>query len=618
VTARISYYVYVSGGGNIFMTEIASLLAAALRDRGYRVIFPAPGLPEPESGRVNLVVAPHEFFTLQPGLRDRDLLEAAECAVSVGVEQPGTEWFELGTHYASAGPALLDINPYAVKELRRRGLDATHLQLGYHPSIDRWGGRPEAPRPTDLLFMGVLGPRRARLLARAGPLLWGCTCDLRLFEVSRPMTEPRGMFVSGEEKWNLLASSRVLVNFHQDETPYFEWVRVLEAMANGCLVISEVSSDYGPLVPGEHLVAAPAEDIGAYAASLLNDEPLRAEMAGRAYEMVRDRMSLVSLLEPVCDHLDHLGRTRRRPRASHPFVPAARPAETVNPLLAGALSTELRARSRIKELYDSETLLLREVEALQAEAEFGDRDHASLLTTPAWEGLEPEVSVVVTCYNYAHFVIEAIESAMASQGVDLELVVIDDHSSDDSVPAIEELMAANPWFPMMLVARQANGGVARARNAAMARARADLLFMLDGDNVIFPPTLRRLAEALKAAPDADFAYGVLPRSDGSGVLSHLPWDVARLCRGNYIDTMAMIRQTALVEIGGYDEYFGLRGLEDYELWLRFAAAGRRGEFVPCFMGSYRVHPTSRQTTVDLDAGAVNRDLRARFPYLPWS
>ncbi len=53
-----TYYVYVSDRGNVFMTEIAAVLAATLSDLGYHTVYPAPGLPEPGRDRVNLVVAP--------------------------------------------------------------------------------------------------------------------------------------------------------------------------------------------------------------------------------------------------------------------------------------------------------------------------------------------------------------------------------------------------------------------------------------------------------------------------------------------------------------------------------------------------------------------------------
>lgn len=614
-----TYYVYVSDRGNVFMTEIAAVLAAALSDLGYHTMFPAPGLPERGRDRANLVVAPHEFFPLQRAYGERELLEAAAVSVAVGVEQPGTPWFELGTHYASVGPVVLDVSPYAVDELARRGLDATHLQLGYHPSWDRWGGDATRPRPTDLVFLGSMTHHRDRILSEAAPLLWDCNADIRLFEFPRPMNEPRTHFVASTAKWQLLAASRVLVNIHRSEVPYFEWVRVLEAVVNGCLVVTESSTDYGPLVPGEHLIAAPSEFLGAYTASIMTDESLRVELAAAAYDFVRTKLELKTLLEPICAHVEEaLVRVtpRRRPQ---PFQPPAPPhVPSISPVLEAVLDTERQARARVKELLDGETELVQRVEALQARLLHGRADHVDRSVTKAWEGFAPQISVVITSYNYRDFISEAMESVMSSLGVAVELIVVDDHSQDDSVEVLEAIMAATEWFPTMLLAKAANSGVGSARNAGIAEARAERVFILDADNMIYPTTLKKLSTALDRTPDAAFAYGIVAKTGQVGLLSHLPWDVDRLTETNYIDAMAMVRRRVWDEVGGYDTYFSLRGWEDYEFWLRLAANGYRAAFVPQLVGRYRVHPTSRQQTVNLDTAPLMRDFRERYPFLPWA
>jgi hypothetical protein len=613
-----TYYVYVSDRGNIFMKEIAGLLAATLSDLGYHTVFPAPGLPERSRDQVNLVVAPHEFFPLQRGHSEPELLHAAEVSVAVGVEQPGTAWFELGTHYASVGTMVLDISPYAVDELRRRGLDATHLQLGYHPSWDRWGGDSARLRPTDLLFLGSMTARRDGILSEAVPLLWDCNTDIRLFEFPRPMNEPRAHFVASIAKWDLLASSRVLLNVHRSETPYFEWVRVLEAVVNGCLVVTESSVDYGPLRPGEHLIAAPSEFLGAYAASIIIDEALRMDLASAAYDYVRTKFEFKTLLEPICVHLEDSVVATRRPRPVEPFRPPAPPlAPPTSPVLEAVLDTERRVSARVKELLDGETELLQRVEALQARLLYGRADHVDVSVTRAWEGFTPDVSVIITSYNYEAFITEAMESVMSSMEAAVELVVVDDHSEDASVDVVKELMRATDWFPTMLLAKAANEGVGAARNTGIAQARADQVFILDSDNLIYPMALQRLSAALHKAPDAAFSYGIIAKIGQPGLLSHLPWDVERMTKSNYIDAMAMVRRQVWEDVGGYDSYFSLRGWEDYDFWLRVAAKGSWGEFVPELVGRYRVHPTSRQQTVNLDTAALINDFRERYPFLPW-
>jgi hypothetical protein len=612
VSPRPTYLVYVSDRGNIFMTEIAALLAAGLGDLGYDVVFPAPGLPEARPGRVNLVVAPHEFFPFLQGYGEADLLRAAEASVTVGVEQPGTHWFEQGLHYASVSRAIYDISPMAVRVLHERGYEADVLRLGYHRSWDQWGGDPTRRRPTDLLFLGSVSPRRERILGAISPLLWDCAADLRLFEFPRPMTEPRANFVPSKEKWDLLASSRVMLNIHRGDAAYFERVRNLEAVVNGCLVVTEESTEYGGLEPGRHLVAVPEEFLGASAASMVVDETLRADMALEAYEFARTSMPLTSLLEPICARLDTLPQPSSASVAPWPYVPPAPPPD---PEPEDAVVSELRVK--LKRLFDSETELLQRVEALQAAVAFGDPTHAEISTTPAWECVEAAVSVVVTSYNYEGFLPAAIESAMSSVDIAFEIVVVDDHSTDGSVEAVRRLMAGASGVPIKLVASAANRGVAVARNLGIEHARADQLFILDADNLVYPRALASLSAALSRVPQAGFAFGMIAKLGKTDLVSHLPWNPERLCQANYIDAMALIRRSVFAEHGGYDPHFAHLGWEDYELWLRMAANGVQGEFVAQFIGQYRVHDASREQVARLDTLPIEGELRRQYPYLPW-
>jgi hypothetical protein len=612
------YHIYVSSRGNVFMTEIAALLAASLVDLGYETVFPAPGLPERQAGRVNLVVAPHEFFPLQEGLPEADLVSAAAASVSIGVEQPGTTWFELGAHYASHGLGILDINSYAVDELSRRGLEATHLQLGYHSSWDQWGGDEDHPRHKDVLFLGSVTDRRERYLGSYAELLGDRTCDLRLFEFPHPMSEPRGLFVAGEDKWDLLAASRILLNIHRDETPYFEWLRVLEAIVNGCLVVSEHSSDYGSLVPGEHLVAAPAEVLGAYAASLLVDEPRRVEMSMAAYDFVRTKLDFNQIMAGVCESIEAMvARPRRHARIPKPVVAAPGDQPPAPSALEVAMGIERQARARIKELLDSETESVQMIEALQARLNFGDADHAEISTTSGWGNETPDVSVVITSYNYGHYVGEAIESVMASEGVRAEIVIVDDHSQDGSVETIKAIMAGTDWFPTMLVAKAANAGVGPARNLGFSKVRSDHVLVLDADNLIFPTTLAQLSAALEAEPDSSAAYGIVAKIGEPGLVSYLPWDVEKLARGPYIDALSMIRRDTWQDLGGYEDFASLRGWEDYELWLKMAQDERQVAFIPTYTGLYRVHANNRSRIVFLDMAPLHATFRSRYPHLPW-
>ena len=175
-------------------------------------------------------------------------------------------------------------------------------------------------------------------------------------------------------------------------------------------------------------------------------------------------------------------------------------------------------------------------------------------------------------------------------------------------------MHAYDWFPIKLMARAANVGQSLARNMALTDARGEFVFILDSDNMIYPTTLRKLAVALTRAPDAAFSYGIIVRSDHNGLLSQLPWSVERLCVGNYIDAMTMLRRTVLQGVGGFRSFWGW---EDYELWCRLASKGYRAEFLPEIVGWYRFHASNAIHTTNLDLARLQRELRNRYPTLPW-
>ena len=184
------------------------------------------------------------------------------------------------------------------------------------------------------------------------------------------MSEPRANFLAGQAKWDLLASSRVLLNVHRSDVPYFEWVRVLEAVTNGCLVVTESSTDYGPLIPGKHLIAVPADVLGAYASSIVNDEELRSQLANEAYDLVRTKLELTTLLGPICAHIEQVvlsSPVRERPEMQ-PVPPSgptdqAPPAEGQPTGVRAPSSAERMVATRVKELLDGETELVQKVEA---------------------------------------------------------------------------------------------------------------------------------------------------------------------------------------------------------------------------------------------------------------
>ena len=452
-------------------------------------------------------------------------------------------------------------------------------------------------------------------------MLWDCDAEIHLYggfgpTGSRPTTMAGAAGAEPSPDRSTLASSRVLLNLHAGEGQFLEWPLVVAAMANGCLVVTEPSADYGPLLLGEHLIAAPPDLLGAYAASMVADEALRSDLAGAAYDFVRTKLEFKTLLEPVCARLEDAAVPGARFRRLQPIgAPAPPPAPPRPPQFNAILDTERHMYAQVIELHHGETDLIQRVEGLQARLLYGSADHVESSATGAWERASSEVSVVVTSHNDQASITEALSSVMGSLGTAAELIVVDDHSEDGSVDAVRQLMASTDWFPTKLLARAANAGVGAARSIGMAEARAELVFIADAKTFIFPATLRKLSAALDRSQGSAAAYGIIAGTARAGLSSYLPWDPARLTEHDHPAAVAMIRRQVW-EDGGYDTQVGHRGFEDYELWLRLAGNGYRAEFVPEFVGCRRVDPGPRRQ-VDLATAPLMSQLRELYPLLPW-
>ena len=222
----------------------------------------------------------------------------------------------------------------------------------------------------------------------------------------------------------------------------------------------------------------------------------------------------------------------------------------------------------------------------------------------------PQISVIITLYNYASFIegcIEAIDGAADLLNVPIEIVIVDDASTDDSLARARR--AQNSLArAVRLVQKRFNTGLADARNVGTRIARAPYVFMMDADNLVTPPALSFLFDTMERNQCAA-AYSVLCRFRKSpkhpvGLLSHYDWDPEILVQGPYVDAMAMFRRDTLLDLGGYDHTLseiGWFGWEDYDMWLRFAQNDLPVGFVPNILCLYRQHETSMINTTNLFA-----------------
>src|SRR5918998_6058271 len=201
------------------------------------------------------------------------------------------------------------------------------------------------------------------------------------------------------------------------------------------------------------------------------------------------------------------------------------------------------------------------------------------------------VSVVIPCYNQAHFLGEAIESVLAQSYPNFEIIVVDDGSTDDT----SEVAGS---YPKVRLVRQENQGLSGARNAGLARSEGEYVVFLDADDRLLPEALETGLEYLDAHPECAFVHGHYRYITVDGLPlynSERPQPViaedrhyAELLHNNYIAMLAtvMYRRAVFESVGGFDT--SLSACEDYELYLRIA---RR--FLVCshekLIAEYRLH-----------------------------
>jgi len=205
------------------------------------------------------------------------------------------------------------------------------------------------------------------------------------------------------------------------------------------------------------------------------------------------------------------------------------------------------------------------------------------------------VSLVIAAFNHARLLGEAIDSALAQTLDGVDVVVVDDGSTDDTPAVLAR------YGRRIRVLRQDNRGLAAARNAGLAAARGAYVAFLDADDVLAPTKLADQLAVLKRTPTLGWTYcDVLIETVATGARVTASerfgyraravdgWLFPELIHGNFIPAIApLVRRTALEETGGFDER--LTALEDWDLWLRLALLAE-ARYIPAVLATYRVQP----------------------------
>ncbi|OJV89499.1 MAG: hypothetical protein BGO39_36650 [Chloroflexi bacterium 54-19] len=209
----------------------------------------------------------------------------------------------------------------------------------------------------------------------------------------------------------------------------------------------------------------------------------------------------------------------------------------------------------------------------------------------------PLISVIIPCYNQAHFLAQAIDSVLAQTYPHFEIIVINDGSPDN----IQEVMLPYLSDPRIILHNQANQGLSNARNTGIKLAQGQFFQFLDSDDWIAPSKFDLQVNQLLADPSAAFSYcdfyhyhndtGEIYEmsSDKIGTLEEEPL-VKFWSRWLFPPHVILIRREWVERVGEFRT--DLPVAEDADYWLRLLALGCQPRHLKEFLAYYRRHPLS--------------------------
>ena len=181
------------------------------------------------------------------------------------------------------------------------------------------------------------------------------------------------------------------------------------------------------------------------------------------------------------------------------------------------------------------------------------------------------ISLIIANYNYADFLAESISSAQAQTYSNVEIIYIDDGSTDNSLEVASQ-------FDITILS-QTNQGVAAARNNAVNFARGEYILFLDADDILMPRAIENLYDLMKnSEEDIGYVYAQMEYfGRKTGLFPSREFCAKALASGNYISVTCLINKNKFLKIGGFDRGFIAR--EDWELFIRFWHHGIKGRLL---------------------------------------
>lgn len=229
----------------------------------------------------------------------------------------------------------------------------------------------------------------------------------------------------------------------------------------------------------------------------------------------------------------------------------------------------------------------------------------------------PTVSVVIPCYNYGRYLPGAVRSVLDQDGVDLEIIIVDDASTDGSTAIAQSL--ADDDRRITLVRHERNRGHIATYNDGLRRVSGDYVVLLSADDLLAPGSLGRACALMEHRKDVGLVYGFAPDFTTEpppvrnafcywSVWEGESW-IAQMCRRGaniIVNPEAVLRRSVMDTLVGYRA--DLPQSADMELWMRAATLANVGRVNGPQQGFYRVHDANMHLN---DFQGLLTEMRAR-------
>jgi alpha-1,3-rhamnosyltransferase len=207
----------------------------------------------------------------------------------------------------------------------------------------------------------------------------------------------------------------------------------------------------------------------------------------------------------------------------------------------------------------------------------------------------PLVSVIIPAYNHEKYITKALESVFKQNYPQIEVIVIDDKSKDDTKLVLRDLLKK---YNFKFIRNEKNMGLTKSLNIALVHTKGKYIAILAGDDYWMPDKTKIQVEFMEQNLNVAACSGNVTKVDGDGnpYKVHLDRKVDKISYRSFEDCIqlkarfpaivVMIRRDTLMQVGGYDERFVM---EDLPLWLKLTSRGYKLAVLPELFGAYRIH-----------------------------